>query len=168
MHKECCWIEKHLIELIEGTVMIKESPYNIEQHLLFCSRCADLIGKLQTAWKILESPERIDVSCLFESTLLKKVESLDKSNIFIDLRDVLLTALRPAILLGGLMLAVFFGYHLGNFSENKAASLSSGNLIEKSYFEYSSDHLTVLNNYFRGSASDFLLNINITPKEDSP
>ena len=168
MQRDCRWIEKHLIEVVEGSITTEESNHYKEGHLRFCSKCANLVEKFQMTWEMLEFPERIEVSPSFESSLLEKVEGLHKDNIFVEIRAGLLKALRPVMLAAGLFLALFFGYHLGNFSKEGPASMSPNYVKEAGYVQYFSGKLTVLDDYSQGSAADFLLSFNVTPRKDSP
>jgi hypothetical protein len=168
MQSDCLWIEKHLIEVVEGAITAEESSHYLEGHLRVCSKCANLVKKFKMTWEMLESPERIEVSPTFESSLLRKIEECRKGSIFGETRAGLLKALRPAMLATGLLFALFFGYHLGNFSEEGPASMSPNYIKEAGFVEYSSGDLTVLNDYSLGSVADFLLNFTITPIKDSP
>jgi hypothetical protein len=168
MHSECLWIKNHLIEVVEGSITTEESSRYREGHLRVCSKCAILVKKFQMTWEMLESPERIEASPSFESSLLKKLQECHKGGVIGEIRIGLLKALRPAMLTAGLLIALFFGYHLGNISKVGPASMSPNDVKEAGYVEYSSGDLTVLNDYSLGSATDFLLNFNVVPKEDSP
>ncbi|MFH2042149.1 MAG: hypothetical protein ABIJ35_06470 [Acidobacteriota bacterium] len=168
MHSECSWIKKHLIEVVEGSITTEESNRYIEGHLRVCSKCAILVKKFQMTWEMLESPERIEASPSFESSLLRKIQECHKGSIIGETRAGLLKVLRPVMLTAGLFIALFFGYHLGNISKEGPASMGPNDIKEAGYVEYSSGDLSVLNDYSLGSATDFLLNFNVVPKEDSP
>lgn len=168
MHRDCQWIEKHLIEVVEGSITTEESSHYIEGHLRFCSKCANLVKRFQMAWEMLESPERIEVSFAFDNSLLEKIDLFHKSNILIEIRAGLLKALQPAMLVAGIFLAIFSGYHLGNFSKESPAPMGPNYVKEAGYEEYSSGNLTVLGDYSQGFAADFLLSFSVTPRKDSP
>lgn len=167
-HKDCRWIEKHLIEIVEGSIKTKDVSLRIEGHLRFCSKCSSTVERFQMAWEMLENPERIEVSHAFEDSLMEKIGEIHKDNIFAGIREGFLKALRPAMLAAGLFLALFFGYHLGNFPEQEPFSMSPGYVKEAGYMEYSSGDLIILDDYSQGLAADFLLSYKVTPKEDSP
>lgn len=167
MQIDCRWIEKHLIEIVEGSITTEESSH-IEGHLRLCSKCAKLFKRFQIGWEMLENPERIDVSRAFEHSLMEKIGETHKDNFFVEIREGLFKALRPAMLAAGLFLALFFGYYLGNFSEEGPASMSLSYLKEAGYSEYSSGDLTILDDYSQGLAADFLLKYKVTKKEDVP
>lgn len=167
MKKDCRWIRNHLLEMVEGSMTAEESDHMVE-HLRHCPRCANLIRKFQTAWEMMVKPEKVEVSPAFESSLFEKIEGFHKKAIRNKIKQGLLKALQPAALTAGLLLALFFGYHLGNFSKQEPIPMGPDFALEAGYLEYSSGDLTILDDYSRGSAADFLLTYQVTPKEDSP
>lgn len=167
MHVDCRWIERYLIEIMEGSVKTKDLSHNIEEHLRICPKCANLVKKFQLAWEMLENPERIEGSSVFEDVILEKIQENQKGSLLVEIREGLFKALRPAILTSGLIFALFFGHHLGNISKEKL-EMSPDFALEAGYLEYSSGDLTILDDISRGSAADFLLNYRVNWKEESP
>jgi len=164
---DCRWIERYLIEIIEGSVKTMDMSHNIEEHLRTCPKCANLVKRFRLAWDMLENPERIEGSSVFEDLLLEKIQETQKDSLLVEIRERLFRALRPAILTSGLIFALFFGVHLGNISKEKP-EMSPDFALEAGFLEYSSGDLIILDDISRGSAADFLLNYRVNWKEESP
>jgi len=168
MKKDCRWIEKNLIEIVDGSIERQDMDHSIEEHLRSCSKCTNLVRKFQIAWEMMGKPEKVEVSPGFEASLFEKIEGLHKDAIRNKTKGRLLKILQPAALTAGFFLALFLGFHLGNFSKQEFVPMDPDFALEAGYQEYSSGDLTILDDYSRGSAADFLLTYKVTPKEDSP
>jgi predicted anti-sigma-YlaC factor YlaD len=168
MKKDCRWIEKNLIEIVDGSIESQDTDHSIEEHLRSCSKCTNLVRKFQIAWEMMGKPEKVEVSPGFEASLFEKIEGLHKDAIRNKIKGRLLKAFKPAVLTAGIFLALILGYHLGNFSKQEPVPMEPDFALEAGYQEYSSGDLTILDDNSRGSATDFLLSYKVSQKEDSP
>jgi hypothetical protein len=90
----------------------------IEDHLNECTDCARLVGRFSVVWEALPEGERIQTPASLWQDLLDKIQSHDRPlSIDKSVFDGFVRLMRPVVSVSLLLLAMFFGFHLGNIPE---------------------------------------------------
>lgn len=163
---DCKIIEKNLIDIIE-----KKSPENtlkeIQTHLKSCPKCALLVEQFSQIWEVFDQTTRTEPSVSFWPALHQKIKAYEEhkfhpGEIFFGLKR----RLHPAVVTIILLTACFFGYQLGNFSQNYGQIQSFEETGELALEElYTTQYLSSFEDFPDGSISDFYINYEIKHKE---
>lgn len=155
---DCKIIEKNLIDIIE-----KKAPENIlkeiQIHLKSCPKCTLLLERFSQIWKGFDQTKRIEPSVSFWPVLHQKIKAYEEhkfhpGEIFFGLKRWL----RPAVVTIILLMACFFGYQLGNFSQNYGQIQSLEEAGEVALEElYTTQYLSSFEDFPEGSISDFYI-----------
>jgi len=159
---DCKIIEKNLIDIIEERVA-ERTLKNIQIHLKSCPKCTLLVERFSQIWKGFDQTKRIEPSVSFWPVLHQKIRAYEEQKFHLgEIFFGLKLWLRPAVATVILLMGCFFGYQLGNVSQNydQIQSLEeTGEVaLEELFF---AQYLSSFEDFPEGSISDFYMSCEI-------
>jgi len=113
----CKNVRNNFISFIENE-LTEEIRVEMENHLKACSGCSHLLEEFSQLWGVLEHRERIQPSPFFWTRLSQKlIEDEEGKKRVPGWLEGLARQARPAIAIGVLVICIFLGYSLGNFTQ---------------------------------------------------
>jgi predicted anti-sigma-YlaC factor YlaD len=113
----CKNVRNNFISLLENE-LTEEIRVEMENHFKACSDCSHLLEDFSQLWGALEHRERIQPSPFFWTRLSQKLlEYEEGKKPVLGWLEGLVHRVRPAIAVGALVICIFLGYSLGNFTQ---------------------------------------------------
>jgi len=149
----CKKVKKHLAGYLEKN-LTKNVEKELENHFESCPTCSHLREEFSQLWGALENRERIQSSPYFWTRLKQRItEYEERRNPVLGWLGGLVGRVRPAVAVAVLLICVFLGYSLGNFSQavngQTTSSVDERTLALQQFFD--SHYLNPLNDLPTGS-----------------
>lgn len=157
----CKNIRNNFLSFLENELP-EEQRVQMEKHLKNCSDCSRLLEEFSQLWGALESREKIQPSPYFWTRLKQRVIEYEEGRKSV-LRwlEGLVRWARPAVAVFVLLICIFLGYSLGNFSQPVNGQTSSPvdqhTIALQQFFD--SHHLDPLTDLPTGSIEATYLNL---------
>ena len=133
-------IRKKLLRYLDNDLSDGEMQH-VQRHLESCQSCQDDLKTIESLWRIDRPIERMTAPPFLWTRISTRLEEEERQSFVSIIKDALLPALRPAIIIAGLLLVLVGGMELGNMitlSADDRAEILIDNTMENfglSYFE---------------------------------
>ena len=118
MDKICRAVKKKMVDYIEGKISAVEIQ-TIEEHRKKCHECDFLIKRFSDIWSEIHKIDILEPSDSFWPGLQAKIRAVESPQFIQDkIFSGLKMMLRPAALVLILLAGIFFGYQMGNITED--------------------------------------------------
>ncbi|MBN2090664.1 zf-HC2 domain-containing protein [candidate division KSB1 bacterium] len=164
---QCRTIEKHILAYIKNELP-QEIRIEFEDHLKNCPKCAGLVQKFGSTWKLIEAPEKITASPYFWAGIQQRMsEKKSWGDLILEFSNRLSRWTRPAFATIAVVAGIYLGYLLGNLGQfdyqTVYISSSSKSMVED-YFNAS--YIPTLKSMPNTSFESIYLNMVLTEKEE--
>jgi len=106
-------IRKKLLRYLDKELSEKESR-RVLSHLESCQSCQSDLKAIESLWRINRPVERMATPPFLWAHISAQLKAEEKQGFFDNIKDAVLPLLRPAILVGTLLLALIGGMKLGD------------------------------------------------------